>query len=117
MDSNTDSIDRWCTTCKHVGTNPSRDSSSYRCFAPQNPYVINLVDGTRAYAIVFCGTHRSAPCTEHKNVCGSEGTWWEQAPPRPSASYDTPIPSKEPTSRTSVKVNLSKADLNSLLGM
>lgn len=80
--------DKWCTMCKHVGTNGSGNADTFRCFAPQNKHIINLVNGSKEYEVPFCATHRKmgTAMTAH---CGTEGRWWEFKPMK-APVYDAP---------------------------
>ena len=87
--------DKWCTTCKHCGTNASRNSDTYKCFAPLNRYTVSLVDGSRIYDRPLCKDQRHGTRTAHEInfdfelppvdivTCGGDGRWWEQKPAAP----------------------------------
>lgn len=64
-----------CVNCAYIGTNHSRDTATYRCFAPANAAKINLVDGTKIYTTPFCTDHRTydGGGTE---FCGSVAIWF-----------------------------------------
>lgn len=74
-----------CINCKHIGRNGSGDALKFKCFAAGNIRCekIDLVTGNK-YNIV-----RHETCYLARNdyadlvdSCGTEGKWFEPAPPR-----------------------------------
>lgn len=64
-----------CIDCKHVRI----VETVPECAAPQN-VKSSLVDGQsvpREWR--FCATHRNQPATWVKDICGTEGRWFEPA--------------------------------------
>jgi len=98
--------DRWCTTCKHCGSSSTGDIDKYKCFAPQNPYKLSRVNGTRVYDYPSCAYHRGV--TNADSCCGEEGKWWEQAPPKPAYTAPSPVVS----AARSTGMDLSLPDVN-----
>jgi hypothetical protein len=85
---------KYCTNCKHIATAASGDVSRYKCFAPQNPFSVNLVDGSRIYEVAYCSEHRNIEPSNAR--CGRQGAWWEEKPaptpaPAPYSAVPTPI--------------------------
>ena len=76
MNSDTNPAElKLCVNCKYIGTNVSRDSSTYKCFSPQNSHTINLVTGDREYKVEHCGTHRTI---DNNQYCTPAGNWYEK---------------------------------------
>lgn len=68
-----------CVNCQHMATNRDKESATYRCFAPENPFTTNLVDGSKIYSIEFCETQRSqASSSVVVPICGAEAKWFKQ---------------------------------------
>lgn len=68
-------VQKLCINCKYIATNGSGNWETYRCMAPQNPSVINLVTGDKIYEVPLCITQRKMSTDGY---CTGNGDWWEQ---------------------------------------
>ena len=108
-----------CINCKHIATNPERESARFRCLSPKNTYLVNLVDGKKEYINAFCGTQRLHPCPDpntYPQRCGIEGNWYEYnekiAGTSPRPAYLGYLTTAEPTvSKRLPKTSISADDL------
>lgn len=98
-----DNSKRFCTECAFCGTNASRDSNLYKCFAPQNYRETNLIDGAKMYHKMYCSDTRYTA-----SLCAKGGTWFVARP------MEIVTPVQAPPSR--VKPTRGE-DLASALGM
>lgn len=74
---------KFCVNCEYIATNYDKDSSRYRCFAPQNlvSKEINLVTGMdiKHWRYSSCDLCRSAPVdstTPESDGCGKVARWF-----------------------------------------
>jgi len=88
-----------CINCAHVGTNASRDSDLYKCFAPQNFSHINLVDGRKMYKLPLCAAQRTTALYTGEGMCEEGGNWYEAAPPKQALVEWTPLPTVTGTTK------------------
>lgn len=79
---------RFCVACNWIGTNGSRDSASYRCFAPQNleSTRLDLVTGNtiKEWKFATCVAARGGPL-----ACGEEAKWFKEKPEEPPLRHES----------------------------
>lgn len=99
---------KFCINCAYIGTTGSKDISQYKCFAPQNEFKRNLIDGSKHYLNPLCYDIRYS-----EFYCGKNGNWYVQAPVKPVYIPVTPL--YTPVNQANKKP--PAIDLADLLGM
>lgn len=109
-----DEAPKLCINCEHCSMPPTREADKARCFAPENVWGTNPVDGSMLYKFATCKDARSGGYLEiprdafglpvgplAKSFCGPAGIWFRPREPKPAA------PPQKPD---------GKVDLSSILG-